>query len=210
ASQRQRNTSGIALDALSGVETVTSAGPLTRMSDGGSVKVKEESVPDHLPASTAGNSSHLQRIPIASKYTDRVNYQRMRNEEMREHGSSRIDDQGIVFEGERGVTPVDEALRQYRLRSANPDHHPGGSEGSSSKDDDEGPPPTSGPNRNIGREYSRPPNPREPSMVPEVDRVPVYAPERRQTESPSRHLQDVEVTRRTPHRYTMPRDLETP
>ncbi|KAG6833871.1 hypothetical protein H0H93_012945, partial [Arthromyces matolae] len=134
----------------------------------------------------------------------------MRNEELREQGSSRIDDQGIVFEGDRGVTPVDEALRQYRLRSANPDRHISGSDSSSRIGDEGGPTINIGPPRNVGRDDSRPPHPREHSGVPDLDPLGPQTRDIRQTESPNRHIPEVEVTRRTPHRYTMPRDLETP
>ena len=73
----------------------------------------------------------VQRIHLVDNWNDHINYQRIRNQDLRDHGESLIDDQGVAFEGREGVTPVDDMRRQFTAWTAEPDRGLGGSDDSS-------------------------------------------------------------------------------
>ncbi|KAG6881550.1 hypothetical protein C0992_000843, partial [Termitomyces sp. T32_za158] len=115
AARQQANTSGMPHRALSDVETATSyhAGdeeaeePPEMRTPHRRVTIKEEerkeSVPDKPVTHTLGRVAR--RVHLVDNWNERVNYQHIRNQDLREQGESLIDDQGIVFEGREGVTP---------------------------------------------------------------------------------------------------------
>ncbi|KAG6849561.1 hypothetical protein H0H93_007406 [Arthromyces matolae] len=149
AAQRQRNTTGIVTQALSAVETVTTSQPEPRPEQTNEV---EEVASPQLQTDTIGTPGVIpgastrreesrgppRRVRIAENFRDRVNYQRMRNEDIRRNGFSMIEDQGIAFEGQNGVTPVDNSPRGGQVRTGQPDCDPGGGDDSDG-DDDRGP-----------------------------------------------------------------------
>lgn len=64
---------------------------------------------------TTAPSSHIvppkaDRVPMNDDWKNRVAYQQMRNDDLKNRGTTRIDDQGIVFEGH---VPIDEMKRVY-------------------------------------------------------------------------------------------------
>ncbi|KAG6834324.1 hypothetical protein H0H93_010466, partial [Arthromyces matolae] len=224
AAQRQRNMSGIVMPDQSIAETITTT-PATHVPglERGAgavspVEVKAESVDEQLDYHRNDiplperEPSPLPRIALAEVFADRVNYQRMRNEEMRVQGHSRIDDQGITFEGERGVTPIDDMRRQFITRTSQPPGDPDGgddSEGSDGEDEGNNRPPNDHNNRDPGRNPERPPD-RDNDRN---DRRPGREPDRSRRSPDHEHTREVtqprdEVNRRTPRAYSMPQDIE--
>ncbi|KAG6882922.1 hypothetical protein C0992_010270, partial [Termitomyces sp. T32_za158] len=91
--------------------------------------------------------------------------------DLREQGESLIDDQGIVFEGREGVTPVDNMRRQFVARTGNEDH--GGDRGQGRRTNDRG--------ERDRRDNRRPPGRRPDGPVP---RAPQALRSERRTEEP--------------------------
>ncbi|KAG6871262.1 hypothetical protein C0992_011385, partial [Termitomyces sp. T32_za158] len=113
AARRQANTSGMPHRALSEVETATSyhAGdeeaeePPEMRTPRRRVTIKEEERKESVPDEPVTPGRVARRVHLVDNWNERVNYQRIRNQDLREQGESLIDDQGIVFEGREGVTP---------------------------------------------------------------------------------------------------------
>ncbi|KAG6869664.1 hypothetical protein C0992_002423, partial [Termitomyces sp. T32_za158] len=113
AARRQANTSGMPRRAWSEVETATSyhAGdeeaeePPEMRTPRRRVTIKEEEREESVPDEPVTPGRVARRVHLVDNWNERVNYQRIRNQDLREQGESLIDDQGIVFEGREGVTP---------------------------------------------------------------------------------------------------------
>ncbi|KAG6893490.1 hypothetical protein C0992_009771, partial [Termitomyces sp. T32_za158] len=71
-------------------------------------------------------------------WNERINYQRICNQDLWVRGESLIDDQGIVFEGRGGVTPIDDMRRQFVARTGEPDRDPGNDSGDDDHHSDRG------------------------------------------------------------------------
>ncbi|KAG6892817.1 hypothetical protein C0992_012385, partial [Termitomyces sp. T32_za158] len=133
AARRQSNTSGMPRQALSEVETATShpAGedetniPPEDRTLRRRVTIKEEERDESVPDKPATPRRVARRVHLVDNWNERVNYQRIRNQDLRVRGESLIDDQGIVFEGRGGVTPIDDMRRQFIARTGEPDRDPG-------------------------------------------------------------------------------------
>ncbi|KAG6869904.1 hypothetical protein C0995_016369 [Termitomyces sp. Mi166 len=131
AACQQATASGVPLQALSEVKMATSKvvdeeeveelqQPRTPWR---CIMIKEE-VHEHLvPEETATLQLAARRVTLVDNWNDHVNYQCMCNHDLRIQGKSLIDDQGIVFEGHGGVTPVDD-MRQQFVAKTEKDEHP--------------------------------------------------------------------------------------
>ncbi|KAG6882239.1 hypothetical protein C0992_012386, partial [Termitomyces sp. T32_za158] len=137
AARRQSNTSGMPRQALSEVETATShpAGedetniPPEDRTLRQRVTIKEEERDESVPDEPATPRRVTRRVHLVDNWNKRVNYQRIHNQDLRVRGESLIDDQGIVFEGRGGVTPIDDMRRQFIARTGEPDRDPGNDSG---------------------------------------------------------------------------------
>ncbi|KAG6847593.1 hypothetical protein H0H93_007147, partial [Arthromyces matolae] len=148
AAQRQQTTTGVVTQALSVVETVTttpaSEVPQPRAHNGrtSNHRVKEEPTEEIVspnvqdPGRRQRDNGVPRRVRVADTFQDRVSYQRIRNEDLRNIGYSNIDDQGVAFEGRNGVTPVDTISQRMHVRSGNPDRDPGGPDSDGDDNDD--------------------------------------------------------------------------
>ncbi|KAG6871574.1 hypothetical protein C0992_010690, partial [Termitomyces sp. T32_za158] len=179
AARRQANTSGMPRRAWSEVETATSyhAGdeeaeePPEMRTPRRRVTIKEEEREESVPDEPVTPGRVARRVHLVDNWNERVNYQRIRNQDLREQGESLIDDQGIVFEGREGVTPVDNMRRQFVARTGNEDH--GGDRGQGRRTNDRG-------ERDL-RDDRRPPGRRPDGPVP---RAPQALRSERRTEEP--------------------------
>ncbi|KAG6894918.1 hypothetical protein C0992_003978 [Termitomyces sp. T32_za158] len=130
AAQRQANTSGMPHWALLEVETAMSyhtgddeaEEPPEMRTPRRCVMIKEEERKESVPDKPVMMRHIARRVHLMDNWNERVNYQRICNQDLREQGESLIDDQGIVFEGREGVTPVDDMRRQFVARTGNEDH----------------------------------------------------------------------------------------
>ncbi|KAG6894701.1 hypothetical protein C0992_005037, partial [Termitomyces sp. T32_za158] len=127
----QANTSRMPHQALSEVETATSyhAGddeaeepPEMRMPHR-RVTIKEEERKESVPDEPVTQRRVAQRVHLMDNWNEHVNYQRICNQDLQEHRGSLIDNQGIVFEGHKAVTPIDNMRRQFVMRTGNKDHN---------------------------------------------------------------------------------------
>ncbi|KAG6874627.1 hypothetical protein C0992_007225, partial [Termitomyces sp. T32_za158] len=115
AAQRQANTSGMPRRALSEVETATSyhvgdeeAEEMPeRRTPHRRVTIKEEEHKESVPDDLVTPRRVARQVHLVDNWNKRANYQRICNQDLRVRGESLIDDQGIVFEGHGGVTPID-------------------------------------------------------------------------------------------------------
>ncbi|KAG6880689.1 hypothetical protein C0993_005119, partial [Termitomyces sp. T159_Od127] len=82
------------------------------------VTIKEEEEEPVRPQRVA------RRVHLVDDWNKRINYQRIHNQDLQTRGESLIDDQGVVFEGHGGVTPID-MRRQFVARTGKPDKDPG-------------------------------------------------------------------------------------
>ncbi|KAG5331650.1 hypothetical protein C0989_007734, partial [Termitomyces sp. Mn162] len=107
AARRQSNTSGMPRQALSEVETATShpAGedeantpPEDRMLCQ-HITIKEEEHDESVPEEPVMPQRVARRVHLLDNWNERVNYQRIRNQDLWTRGESLIDNQGVVFEG---------------------------------------------------------------------------------------------------------------
>ncbi|KAG6882519.1 hypothetical protein C0992_011419, partial [Termitomyces sp. T32_za158] len=137
AARRQANTSGMPHRVLSEVETATSyhAGdeeaeepPEVRMPHR-RVTIKEEEREESVPDKPVMPQRVARRVHLVDNWNERVNYQHIRNQDLQDRSELLIDDQGIVFEGRGGVTPVDDMRRQFVARTGEPDRDPGNDSG---------------------------------------------------------------------------------
>ncbi|KAG6871909.1 hypothetical protein C0993_002615, partial [Termitomyces sp. T159_Od127] len=130
AARRQSNTSGMPRQALSEVETATShpAGeaniPPEDRTPCRHVTIKEEEHDESVPEEPAIPQHVARRVHLVDNWNERVNYQHIRNQDLRTQGESLIDDQGVVFEGRGGVTPIDDMRQQFVVRTGEPDKDP--------------------------------------------------------------------------------------
>ncbi|KAG6893291.1 hypothetical protein C0992_010571, partial [Termitomyces sp. T32_za158] len=177
---QQANTSGMPHQALSEVEMATSyhAGdeeaeepPEMRMPRR-RVTIKEEEREESVLDEPVTPGHVARRVHLVDNWNERVNYQRIRNQDLREQGESLIDDQGIVFEGREGVTPVDDMRWQFVARTGNEDH--GSDCGQDCRTNDRG--------ERDCRDDWRPPGHRPDGPVPRVPQAP--RPKRRTEEPP--------------------------
>jgi hypothetical protein len=77
------------------------------------------------------------RMPMANNRSDRIVYQRLRNEDLDKRGSSLYDDQGIIFDGHRPIDVND--IRYARISSQAPaPDYPGGGNGPGNQGNDNG------------------------------------------------------------------------
>ncbi|KAG6870863.1 hypothetical protein C0995_010107 [Termitomyces sp. Mi166 len=116
AAHQQATASGVSLQALSEVETAMSKIvdeeefeilQLPRMPRC-CVTIKEEVHEHTVSEETVTLRLAVRCVPLVENWNERVNYQRMRNHDLQILGKSLIDDQGVVFEGHGGVTPVND------------------------------------------------------------------------------------------------------
>ncbi|KAG6899270.1 hypothetical protein C0995_006445 [Termitomyces sp. Mi166 len=128
---QQATTSGVPLQALSEVKTATSKVVDEEEVEGLQqprtlwccIMIKEE-VHEHLvPEETATLQLAARCIPLVDNWNDRVNYQHICNHDLWIQGKLLIDDQGAVFEGRGGVTPVNDMRRQFVAKTEK-DKHP--------------------------------------------------------------------------------------
>ncbi|KAG6894694.1 hypothetical protein C0992_005097, partial [Termitomyces sp. T32_za158] len=113
AARQQANTSGMPHWALSEVETATlyHAGDdeveeLPEMrTPHRHVTIKEEECNESVHNEPVTPRHVAQRVHLMDNWNERVNYQRIHKQDLREQGELLIDNQGIVFEGCEGVTP---------------------------------------------------------------------------------------------------------
>ncbi|KAG6871086.1 hypothetical protein C0995_008401 [Termitomyces sp. Mi166 len=80
------------------------------------ITIKEEALECSVPAGAENLQVIARRIPMVDSWNECINYQCMRNQDLRLRGRSLIDDQGVVFEGCSGVTPIDDMKRQFVAR----------------------------------------------------------------------------------------------
>ncbi|KAG6881941.1 hypothetical protein C0995_016572, partial [Termitomyces sp. Mi166 len=101
------------------------------------VTIKEEALERIVPADAENLQVIARRIPLVDSWNEHVNYQRMRNQDLRLQGRSLIDNQGVVFEGHSGVMPIDNMRRQFVTRQERQEckEHPNNS-GDSRKNND--------------------------------------------------------------------------
>ncbi|KAG6882801.1 hypothetical protein C0995_013722 [Termitomyces sp. Mi166 len=129
--QNAATASGVPLQALSEVKTAISKvveeeeveelqQPRTPRRH---ITIKEEVHDRLVPEETASSWLAARHVPLVDNWNDCVNYQRIRNHDLRIQGKSLIDDQGVVFEGHGGVTPVDDMRRQFVAKTEK-DKHP--------------------------------------------------------------------------------------
>ncbi|KAG6883528.1 hypothetical protein C0995_009379 [Termitomyces sp. Mi166 len=123
AAHRQATISRVPLRAVSDVETTTSKVVDEEVEilqppqiPGQHVTIKEEALERSVPAGAENSQVNARRIPMVDIWNEHVNYQRMRNQDLHLRGRSLIDDQGVVFEGHSGVTPVDDMRQQFVAR----------------------------------------------------------------------------------------------
>ncbi|KAG6871500.1 hypothetical protein C0992_010829, partial [Termitomyces sp. T32_za158] len=146
AARRQANVSGMPHQALSEVETATSyhageeqAEELPEMrTPRRRITIKEEEHDESVPDEPVTPRCVARRVHLVDNWNERVNYQRIRNQDLRVRGKSLIDDQGIVFEGWGGVTPIDDMRRQFVARTGEPDRDPGNDSGDDDHHSDRG------------------------------------------------------------------------
>ncbi|KAG6883831.1 hypothetical protein C0992_007667 [Termitomyces sp. T32_za158] len=130
AAWRQANMSGMPHWALSEVETATSyhAGddeaeePPEMRTPCRRITIKEEECKESIPNEPVTPWRVVRRVHLMDNWNEHVNYQRICNQDLREQGELLIDDQGIVFEGCEGVTPIDDMRQQFVARTGNKDH----------------------------------------------------------------------------------------
>ncbi|KAG6893609.1 hypothetical protein C0995_016577, partial [Termitomyces sp. Mi166 len=116
AVHRQTTASGVHLQALSEVETamskVVNEEEVQELQQPRMpwchVTIKEEVHECLVPEETATLWLAARRVPLVDNWNDCVNYQRIRNHDLRIQGKLLIDDQGVVFEGHGGVMPVND------------------------------------------------------------------------------------------------------
>ncbi|KAG6859696.1 hypothetical protein C0995_005408 [Termitomyces sp. Mi166 len=107
--------SGVPLRAVSDVKTTTSKVVDKEVEilqlpqiPGQHITIKEEALECSVPAGAENSQVNARRIPMVDSWDERVNYQCMHNQDLRLWERSLIDDQGVVFEGCSGVTPIDD------------------------------------------------------------------------------------------------------
>ncbi|KAG6894923.1 hypothetical protein C0992_003955, partial [Termitomyces sp. T32_za158] len=146
AARRQANVSGMPHQALSEVETAMlyhageeQAEELPEMrTPHQRVTIKEEEHDESVPDKPVTPQRVARRVHLVDNWNERINYQRIRNQDLRVRGKSLIDDQGIVFEGWGGVTPIDDMRRQFIARTGEPDRDPGNDSGDDDHHSDRG------------------------------------------------------------------------
>ncbi|KAG6881199.1 hypothetical protein C0995_002650 [Termitomyces sp. Mi166 len=128
---QQATASGVPLWALSEVEMATSKvvdeeeveelqQPMTPRC---CIMIKEEVHECLIPEETATLQLAVRRVTLVNNWNDCVNYQHICNHDLQILGKSLIDDQGVVFEGHGGVTPVND-MRQQFVAKTEKDKHP--------------------------------------------------------------------------------------
>ncbi|KAG6883578.1 hypothetical protein C0992_008421 [Termitomyces sp. T32_za158] len=146
ATWQQANTSGMPHRALSEVETATSyhAGDEEaeetpeRRTPHRRVTIKEEECEESVPDDPVTLRRVTRRVHLVDNWNERVNYQCIHNQDLRVQGELLIDDQGIVFEGRGGVTPIDDMRRQFVARTGEPDRDLGNDSGDNDHHSDRG------------------------------------------------------------------------
>ncbi|KAG6893188.1 hypothetical protein C0992_010966 [Termitomyces sp. T32_za158] len=146
AARRQANVSGMPHQALSEVETATSyhageeqAEELPEMrTPHQRVTIKEEECDESVPDEPVTPRRVTRRVHLVDNWNERVNYQCIRNQDLRVRGKSLIDDQGIVFEGHGGVTPINNMRQQFVARTGELDRDPGTDSGDNDHHSDRG------------------------------------------------------------------------
>ncbi|KAG6858556.1 hypothetical protein C0995_015728 [Termitomyces sp. Mi166 len=115
AARQQAMISGVPLRAVSDIKTTTSKVVDEEVKilqppqiPGQHVTIKEKALERSVPAGAENSQVIARRIPMVDSWNECVNYQRMRNQDLRLRERLLIDDQGVVFEGRSGVTPVDD------------------------------------------------------------------------------------------------------
>ncbi|KAG6871112.1 hypothetical protein C0992_011695 [Termitomyces sp. T32_za158] len=116
AARQQANTSGMPRQALSEVETAMSnldgedeANTLPEdRTPRRPITIKEEEHDESIPDKPVMLQRVTGQVHLVDNWNERVNYQRIRNQDLQVQGELLIDDQGIVFEGRGGVTPIDD------------------------------------------------------------------------------------------------------
>ncbi|KAG6882005.1 hypothetical protein C0993_012225 [Termitomyces sp. T159_Od127] len=93
------------------------------------VTIKEEERDESVPEEPVMPQRVARQVHLVDNWNERVNYQRIRNQDLWTRGESLIDDQGVVFEGRGGVTPIDDMRRQFVTRTGGPDNDPGDGSG---------------------------------------------------------------------------------
>ncbi|KAG6881581.1 hypothetical protein C0993_000879 [Termitomyces sp. T159_Od127] len=146
AARQQANTGGMPRQALSEVETATShpAGEdevntlpedRTRRRR---VIIKEEERDESVPEEPVRPQCIVRRVHLVDDWNERINYQRIHNQDLWTQGESLIDNQGVVFEGHGGVTPIDDMRQQFVARTGEPDKDPGDGSGDDDHHSDRG------------------------------------------------------------------------
>ncbi|KAG6894576.1 hypothetical protein C0993_011201, partial [Termitomyces sp. T159_Od127] len=102
------------------------------------VTIKEEERDESVPEEPVMLQRVARRVHLVDNWNERVNYQRIHNQDLRTQGESLIDDQGVVFEGHGGVTPIDDMRRQFVARTGKPDKDPGDGSGDNDHHSDRG------------------------------------------------------------------------
>ncbi|KAG6893894.1 hypothetical protein C0993_012754, partial [Termitomyces sp. T159_Od127] len=88
------------------------------------ITIKEEERDESVPEEPVRPQRVARQVHLVDNWNERVNYQRIRNQDLRTRGESLIDDQGVVFEGRGGVTPIDDMRQQFVARTGKPDKDP--------------------------------------------------------------------------------------
>ncbi|KAG6858958.1 hypothetical protein C0995_012652 [Termitomyces sp. Mi166 len=86
------------------------------------VTIKEEVYERLVPEKTATSRLAARHVPLVENWNDHINYQCICNYDLQIQGKLLIDDQGVVFEGCGGVTPVDDMRRQFVAKTEKDEH----------------------------------------------------------------------------------------
>ncbi|KAG6858046.1 hypothetical protein C0995_003107, partial [Termitomyces sp. Mi166 len=133
AARRQAMISGVPLRAVSDIKITMSKVVDEEVEilqppqiPGWHITIKEEALEHSVPAGAENSQVIVRRIPMVDSWNEHVNYQRMRNQDLHLQGRLLINDQGVVFEGRSGVTPIDNIKQQFvaRQERQEPKEHP--------------------------------------------------------------------------------------